>query len=52
MATGPFKEQGIGVDLQSLGIGIKLPQTIMNRDIKNLVMSDFSILDMIDYGKS
>ena len=52
MATGPFKEQVIDVDLQSLRIGIKLPQTIVSRNIKNLVMADFSILDMIDYGKS
>lgn len=37
MATGPFKEQVIDVDLQSLATGIKLPP-IMNRNIKNLVM--------------
>lgn len=52
MAMGPFKEQVIDVDLQSLRIGIKLPQTIMGRNIKNLVMGDFSILNMIDYRKS
>ena len=52
MAMGPFKEQVIDVDLQNLRIGIKLPQTIMGRNIKNLVMGDFSILNMIDYRKS
>ena len=49
---GPFKEQVIDIDLQSLRIGIKLPQTTMGGNIKNLVMGDFSILDMIDYRKS
>lgn len=51
-AMGPFKEQVIDIDLQSLRIGIKLPQTTMGGNIKNLVMGDFSILDMIDYRKS
>lgn len=50
MATGPFKEQVIDVDLQSLETSIKLPHSVMNRNIKNLVMSDSSVLDMIDYG--
>lgn len=49
MATEPFKEQVlIDVDLQSLRTGIKMSLAIMSRGIKNLVMSDFSILDMID----
>lgn len=50
MATGPFKEQVIDVDLQSLAPGIKLAHAIMSRNTENLVISDFSILDMIDYG--
>ena len=47
---GPFKEQVIDVDLQNLATGIKLPNAIMSRNIKNLLMSDFSILGVIDYG--
>lgn len=50
MATGPFKDQVIDVDLQSLAPCIKLPHAIMSRNIKSLVMSDFSIPEMIDYG--
>lgn len=52
MAIGPLKEQVTDIDLSSLRVVIKLPQTIMSRNIKNLVMSHFSILDMINYEKS
>lgn len=50
MAMGPFEEQVIDVDLQTPAPGKKLPHAIMSRNKKNLVMSDFSILDVIDYG--
>lgn len=50
MAMGPFEEQVIYVDLQSPAPGKKLPHAIMSRNIKNLVMSGFSILIWLIMG--
>lgn len=52
IASRLSKKQVIDADLQSIRIGIKLSCVIMSRNIKNLVMSGFSILYMIDYGES
>lgn len=47
MDTWLSKEQVIDIDLQSLRTGINIPVAIMKRNMKNLVMSNFSILDIL-----
>lgn len=49
IAAGHSKKQVIDVNLQSIRIDIKLSCATMSQNIKNLVMSQFSIIDMIDY---